>query len=66
MQVLNVRDIQKITGMSRTTIWRHEKNGEFPKRMKLTDSGRSVGWLESDIREWLQSRKDKAAEVADV
>ena len=44
-------------GLSDVTIWRLEKRGQFPKRLKI--GGNSVGWLESEISEWMTA---KAAE----
>ncbi|MBM4287114.1 MAG: AlpA family phage regulatory protein [Deltaproteobacteria bacterium] len=41
-------------GPGRTTIWRWEKAGLFPRRRKL--STRSVGWLLSEIQEWMATR----------
>ena len=66
MKILRVKDIVEMTGISRVTIWRMERRGEFPQRMQLSDSGRSVGWMESDIKDWMQSRKEKAAEVTNA
>ena len=63
MKILKVKDITEITGLNRVTIWRMENRGEFPQRMKLSDSGRSVGWLKSDIEAWLQSRKKASKAV---
>ncbi|HIB44236.1 MAG TPA: AlpA family phage regulatory protein [Nitrospina sp.] len=40
--------------MSKVTIWRMEKSGAFPKRINLTN--RRVGWIESEILDWLESR----------
>ena len=39
------------TGLSRTTIYRRELRGEFPKREKL--SARSIAWYESDIDDFV-------------
>jgi prophage regulatory protein len=38
----------------RTTVWRWEKAGQFPRRRKL--GGRSVGWLNSEVMEWIVTR----------
>ena len=54
MRVLNVRDVVGMTGLSKATIWREEKSGAFPKRINLTP--RRVGWIESEIIGWLESR----------
>lgn len=45
-----------ITGLSKTTIWRMEKKGDFPKRIQLGSN--SVGWLKSEIFEWIDSRRN--------
>ncbi len=54
MRVLNVKDVVGMTGLSKATIWREEKSGSFPKRINLTP--RRVGWIESEIIGWLESR----------
>lgn len=41
-------------GLSPTSIWRLEKRGQFPKRRQLSPG--CVGWLESEINAWLESR----------
>lgn len=52
-KILRPKDIQKIIGLSRTTIWRLEQRGLFPLRRQL--GARIVGWLEGDISAWLES-----------
>ena len=42
-------------GLSDATVWRLERQGKFPKRIKL--GGNSVAWLESEVVEWLDERK---------
>jgi prophage regulatory protein len=42
-------------GLSLSTIWRLEKTGQFPQRRALGPN--SVGWLESEVDHWLQSRE---------
>lgn len=54
MRFLRVKEIQEITGLSKTTIWRLEKCGKFPKRHKISSS--AVGWLESEIEKWIEQR----------
>ena len=51
---LSVKDVVKRVDLSRTTIWRREKEGEFPPRRRLSKN--RVGWLESDIVAWEASR----------
>ena len=45
--------IEKV-GLSRQTIWRLEKEGKFPQRRQL--GAKSVGWLEEEVHQWMESR----------
>jgi len=47
-------DVERITGLSRSSIYAMMKIGEFPQSIPLT--GRIVAWLQSEILEWVQSR----------
>jgi prophage regulatory protein len=42
------------TGLSRSTIWRLERRGVFPKHRRLSTN--AVGWLEQEIDQWVRSR----------
>ena len=48
--------VTALTGLSRTTIWRRERAGEFPRRRQL--GGNCVGWLESAVCTWMQTRPE--------
>lgn len=54
MRVLNSNEIMEKTGLSKTTIWRLERAGNFPQRINL--SNRRTGWPEEEIDAWLDSR----------
>jgi prophage regulatory protein len=41
--------------VSRTTLWRLERAGQFPKRIQISPN--RVAWLESDVDSWLEGRK---------
>jgi prophage regulatory protein len=47
-------EVKERTGLSRSTIWRLEGSGIFPRRRQL--GGNSVGWVEAEIQEWLEGR----------
>ena len=51
---LRRRQVQTRTGLSRSTIYQHIKDGVFPKPVPL--GPRAVGWLESDVSEWIAAR----------
>ena len=54
--------VRQLTGLSRSTIWRIEKNGQFPARRKL--SANSVGWSLIELQAWMQSRSAATALAA--
>ena len=56
-QVLSTRDVERITGRHRCTIYRWVCAGTFPE--KRAGSGR--GWLRSDVERWLHGARQSAA-----
>ena len=49
---LRETEVLETTQLSRTTIWRLEKEGKFPKRHKI--GLRAVAWLQTDIEQWIE------------
>ncbi|PKN20023.1 MAG: hypothetical protein CVU71_06585 [Deltaproteobacteria bacterium HGW-Deltaproteobacteria-6] len=45
-----------ITCLSKTTIWRLERIGKFPRRLRLSPG--AVGYRRTDIESWLASREE--------
>jgi hypothetical protein len=43
-----------MTGLSKSTVMRYEKERLFPKRHRL--SKQVVGWLESEVAEWVKKQ----------
>ena len=52
-RILNLREVQRLTSLSRATTSRGIAGGSHPAPVKLTPGGRRVGFRESDIRAWL-------------
>jgi prophage regulatory protein len=58
--LIREKTVLKLIGNpGRTTLWRWEKNGQFPPRRKL--GGRCVAWLKSEVLEWIASRPQVGA-----
>ena len=55
LHVIRLNTVKAVTGLSRSTIYALIKAGKFPKQIQLT-SARCVGWLESDVMEFITSR----------
>ncbi len=53
--ILDGREIETLLRKSRQTIWRWERAGMFPKRVKLGPN--SVGWRKSEVSAWLDARE---------
>lgn len=45
---------RKMTGLSRSTVWRLEREGTFPKRKQTGKN--SCAWLMSDLLLWMHER----------
>jgi len=52
---LRIKQVTTITGLSRATIYNMMAVGEFP--MKTALGVRAVGWLSSEIQNWMAERK---------
>jgi prophage regulatory protein len=52
---LRIGDVVERVGLSRVSVWRRERDGDFPRRVKLGPN--SVAWKESEIAAWMESRE---------
>ena len=55
-QIIRKADLPKFCGLKRTAIEELISRGEFPRPVKLSDSGRAVGWISSEISRWQAER----------
>ncbi|SQD79599.1 helix-turn-helix transcriptional regulator [Moritella yayanosii] len=53
-RIIREVDRRYITSISRTKAWQLEKEGLFPKRIRL--GNRSVGWKLSELLEWVENQ----------
>jgi prophage regulatory protein len=64
-RIVREKECKQLTGLARTTRYMMERAGKFPSRRQL--GGRSMGWMLSEVMEWLSSRtkitSDKRIEV---
>ena len=52
--ILRRRHVEQRTGLSRSTLYQYIKDGDFPPPVQL--GLRAVGWLESDVSDWISAR----------
>jgi prophage regulatory protein len=54
IKILRLPQVCEVTGFCRSMIYQMEAEHRFPKRVKI--GTRAVGWLEGEVRAWLQTR----------
>jgi len=60
MRLLSKSEVRKRVLYSPAHIARLESAGQFPKRVRLGNGPRArVGWVETEIDEWLRERIEK-------
>lgn len=62
LSILRRKQVQARTGLARSTIYHYIKAGTFPRPIPL--GPRAVGWLESDVSDWISERIDVARDNA--
>ena len=54
-RLLRLPEVIELTGFCRSSIYQLMREGNFPPNKRI--GGNSVAWLESDIEDWIKSRK---------
>lgn len=54
LKLLRFAAVRDRTGLSRSTIWRLERRGDFPRHRRISPN--AVAWVEHEILEWIASR----------
>jgi prophage regulatory protein len=52
-KIIRLPEVVCVTGLSRSTIYLRMSKGEFPKSISLGE--RAVGWLETDVEDWMEA-----------
>ncbi len=60
--ILRLPIVKARTGLSRSTIYLRVSQGCFPKPVYL--GGRAVGWIESEIEDWLERQIEVSRSAA--
>jgi prophage regulatory protein len=53
MYMLRMPQVIAATGLSRMTIYRLERRGQFPSRVQLSPN--SIGWRKDEVDHWMES-----------
>jgi len=60
--ILRLPAVKARTGLSRSTVYLRVSEGTFPKPVSL--GGRAVGWVESEIQQWLEQQIESSRKTA--
>jgi prophage regulatory protein len=52
--MIKLKEVQKMTSLSRSSIYAYIDKGIFPAQVKLTH--RSVAWINEEVTAWVESR----------
>jgi len=55
-RIIRPDELAEMLSLSKVTLYRMQNEGELPPKINI--SSRAVGWLRSDIEEWLLSKKN--------
>ena len=55
-RLIRIKKVIELTGISKSYVYALSEKGLFPKSVQLVPGGSSVGWVESEILEWIDSR----------
>ena len=53
-RVLRLKEVCSVTGFGRSFIYQLQAEQRFPRSIKI--GARAVGWLESEVRQWIDNR----------
>ena len=54
-RLINEKEVLALIDLSRSTLWRLERAGQFPSRLQV--STRAVRWNLAEVLEWIESRQ---------
>jgi prophage regulatory protein len=53
-RIIRRPQVESLTGLSRSTIYRRMEEGSFPKSISI--GGRLQGWTESSVQGWIEKQ----------
>jgi prophage regulatory protein len=54
MRLIRLKEVMRMTGLARSTIYKIMKEGAFPSSVPL--QSRAVAWVECEVQEWIEAR----------
>lgn len=55
-RLLRIKEVIKLTGLSKSYVYQLVKGNLFPKPIRLVEGGTASAWLLSEVNAWIESR----------
>lgn len=66
MRIIRLPEVMSMTGLSRSSVYKQQALGTFPKSIPLTGrAGRACGWYAYEVEAWIQEKLDSRHAVLD-
>jgi prophage regulatory protein len=62
MRIIRLPEVMDRTGLGRSSIYKLQAEGRFPRSIALTE--RSIGWYAYEVDAWIQERLDARSDVS--
>ena len=56
-RIIDLKLLLKLVPYSRTHLWRMEKQGDFPQRIRIGKN--RIGWWEKEVIAWLNGKSEQ-------
>ncbi len=60
--ILRLPEVERMSGLKKTAIYERMHNGTFPEPVPL--GVRHVGWLESEVQQWIRTLAEARGKAA--
>ena len=60
-RVLRHKGVKEKLGLSSAKLFDMVAKGLFPKPFPIVPGGRAVGWLETDVNQWIENQKNTSS-----
>lgn len=55
-RLIRIREVMRLSGLSRSHVYALSSEGRFPKSVPLVPGGSSRAWVAGEVRAWIQQR----------
>jgi prophage regulatory protein len=61
MSLIDIKEVMRLTTLSRVSLWRLERRGLFPKRIRI--SRNRIAWFRDEVEAWIAARAANRNEI---